>query len=56
MVQFQILQVFVTKKNVFGLMPHPERAIEDLLGSTDGITVVYFGDVLLKIIPYHNQI
>jgi phosphoribosylformylglycinamidine synthase I len=24
------------QKNVFGLMPHPERAIESLLGSTDG--------------------
>jgi len=24
-------------KNVFGLMPHPERAIEDILGSRDGI-------------------
>jgi phosphoribosylformylglycinamidine synthase len=23
-------------KNVFGLMPHPERAIEDILGSSDG--------------------
>ncbi len=23
-------------KNVFGLMPHPERAIEDILGSNDG--------------------
>jgi phosphoribosylformylglycinamidine synthase len=23
-------------KNVFGLMPHPERAIEPLLGSSDG--------------------
>ncbi|MEA2029715.1 MAG: phosphoribosylformylglycinamidine synthase subunit PurQ [Campylobacterota bacterium] len=23
-------------KNVFGLMPHPERAIEDILGSIDG--------------------
>jgi phosphoribosylformylglycinamidine synthase len=23
-------------KNVFGLMPHPERAIEDILGSMDG--------------------
>ncbi len=22
--------------NVFGLMPHPERAMEDLLGSSDG--------------------
>ena len=25
------------EKNVFGLMPHPERAIEELLGSTDGV-------------------
>jgi phosphoribosylformylglycinamidine synthase len=24
------------KGNVFGLMPHPERAVEELLGSTDG--------------------
>jgi phosphoribosylformylglycinamidine synthase len=23
-------------KNVFGLMPHPERAMESLLGSDDG--------------------
>ncbi len=26
-------------RNVFGLMPHPERAISPLLGSTDGIKV-----------------
>jgi len=25
-----------TAKNVFGLMPHPERAMESLLGSSDG--------------------
>jgi phosphoribosylformylglycinamidine synthase len=24
------------QRNVLGLMPHPERACEDLLGSTDG--------------------
>ena len=30
--------------NVAGLMPHPERAVEELLGSTDGLT-------LLKSIP-----
>lgn len=24
------------ERNVFGLMPHPERAIEDILGSSDG--------------------
>ena len=25
--------------NVFGLMPHPERAVEEILGSTDGLAV-----------------
>ena len=24
-------------KNIFGLMPHPERAIEEILGSSDGV-------------------
>ena len=28
------------EKNVFGLMPHPECAIEELLGSTDGINML----------------
>jgi phosphoribosylformylglycinamidine synthase subunit PurQ / glutaminase len=27
-------------ENVFGLMPHPERACEELLGSTDGATIL----------------
>ena len=27
-------------KNVFGLMPHPERAMEDILGSADGIKML----------------
>jgi len=27
-------------KNVFGLMPHPERAIESILGSDDGIVML----------------
>lgn len=27
-------------KNVFGLMPHPERALEDILGSDDGIKML----------------
>lgn len=27
-------------KNVFGLMPHPERAIEDILGSDDGVKML----------------
>jgi len=28
------------KKNVFGLMPHPERALEAILGSKDGIKML----------------
>lgn len=28
------------QKNVFGLMPHPERAIEDLLGCVDGVRML----------------
>lgn len=28
--------------NVLGMMPHPERAVEDLLGSEDGKTVLCF--------------
>jgi phosphoribosylformylglycinamidine synthase I len=27
-------------KNVFGLMPHPERAMESILGGTDGIKML----------------
>jgi phosphoribosylformylglycinamidine synthase len=27
-------------KNVFGLMPHPERAMEEVLGSADGIAML----------------
>jgi len=27
-------------KNVFGLMPHPERASESILGSTDGLYIL----------------
>jgi len=28
------------ERNVFGLMPHPERAMEDILGSADGIKML----------------
>jgi phosphoribosylformylglycinamidine synthase len=28
------------KRNVFGLMPHPERAMESLLGSDDGVKML----------------
>lgn len=27
-------------KNIFGLMPHPERAVEDILGSSDGVKMI----------------
>jgi len=29
-----------TDKNVFGLMPHPERAMENILGSDDGVKMI----------------
>ncbi len=34
-----------TEKNVFGLMPHPERAIEMILGSSDGVRMLKGFDV-----------
>lgn len=33
--------------NIFGLMPHPERAVEDLLGSTDGLPL--FESILARV-------
>lgn len=36
----QIAGVCNKEKNVFGLMPHPERAIELLLGSDDGLKML----------------
>ncbi|MDR1615231.1 MAG: phosphoribosylformylglycinamidine synthase subunit PurQ, partial [Campylobacteraceae bacterium] len=27
-------------RNIFGLMPHPERAIEKILGSDDGVKML----------------
>ena len=36
----QIAGVCNKDKNVFGLMPHPERAIESILGSIDGIKML----------------
>jgi phosphoribosylformylglycinamidine synthase len=36
----QIAGVCNKEKNVFGLMPHPERAIELALGSDDGIKML----------------
>ena len=28
------------ERNIFGLMPHPERAMESILGSNDGVTML----------------
>jgi len=36
----QIAGVCNKEKNVFGLMPHPERAIESILGSEDGVKML----------------
>ncbi len=36
----QIAGICNKEKNVFGLMPHPERAIEDLLGCDDGVIML----------------
>lgn len=36
----QIAGVCNKEKNVFGLMPHPERAIESLLGCDDGVKML----------------
>ena len=36
----QIAGVCNKEKNVFGLMPHPERAIEEVLGSIDGVKML----------------
>ena len=35
-----IAGVFNRQRNVLGLMPHPERAVEALVGSTDGLAVL----------------
>ncbi len=36
----QIAGICNKEKNVFGLMPHPERAMEELLGCSDGIKML----------------
>ncbi len=34
-----IAGILNSKKNILGLMPHPERACESILGSTDGLII-----------------
>ncbi len=36
----QIAGICNKEKNIFGLMPHPERAIEELLGCDDGVKML----------------
>jgi phosphoribosylformylglycinamidine synthase len=36
----QIAGITNKNKNIFGLMPHPERAIEELLGCDDGVKML----------------
>jgi phosphoribosylformylglycinamidine synthase len=35
----RIAGILNKKRNVLGMMPHPERAVETLLGSDDGIDI-----------------
>jgi phosphoribosylformylglycinamidine synthase len=37
--QENIAGIVSTKKNVLGMMPHPERASEEILGSKDGLRI-----------------
>ena len=42
-----IAGIFNEKKNILGMMPHPERAAENILGSKDGIKI--FESMISKI-------
>ncbi len=37
--KFDIAGIFNDKKNILGMMPHPERASEKLLGSDEGLNI-----------------
>jgi phosphoribosylformylglycinamidine synthase len=39
-----------SQKNVFGLMPHPEHAVDDLTGSTDG------GRILQSVVEHFEEL
>lgn len=43
----QIAGIISKEGNVLGMMPHPERAVEELLGSTDGAAM--FTSILAKV-------
>jgi phosphoribosylformylglycinamidine synthase len=45
------------KKNVFGMMPHPERASDSLLGNTDGKLIIkgMMQSVFGEVVEIENQ-
>ena len=45
------------KKNVFGMMPHPERASDSLLGNTDGKLIIkgFMQSVFGEVVEIENQ-
>ena len=45
--KFDIAGIFNDKKNILGMMPHPERASEKLLGSDEGLNI--FKSIISKI-------
>ena len=46
--KFDIAGIFNNQKNILGMMPHPERASEELLGSTEGLNI--FKSIISKLI------
>ena len=34
-----IAGIFNTKKNILGMMPHPERMVDEMISNTDGVNL-----------------
>ena len=49
-----IAGILSEKRNVLGLMPHPERVCDPLLGGTDGVRAVQEPDRSLVVICYSD--
>ena len=49
---FNIAGIINQKGNVMGMMPHPERAVEEILGSVDGLGI--FTALLAHLAPTSN--
>ena len=39
MVQLKISLEYIIKKNILGMMPHPERMVDNLISNTDGVNL-----------------